>query len=636
MLQLRFVNPYTCIYLKLTVPFRSQRLLITAALKAAQLTSALLLVQTSVRSVTTRILIQNALSRYNFGNDTSNNWVNAANDLATALNGGQPDGILMQAVVFPKNGTGINGSLPVLFATPSGLTDLIQLPYNAANGTKLFLGDNGGPEDSAWLPPGYPPSLYPNLTYTTDSFNSTVNLAQASYDGQMITMDRFLLLGPYNTNATYSLMSLTMPIINNTSAIDVLGFMTVVVETNLITQVLESPEGLDNTGTTLLIGPDNRTNQFAPGVLYSDRNALAPENVEVRFVFAPNTTLGRHRPFAYGNNKTTFDYATFPAVKQALTMRTGQTDNAGSVISTKNEEGDRIAIGYAMPSSPMAEWVLVVEQDHDEVWGPIVHLRHILLACVFGTVGAMILFALPVAHFSSAPVRRLRDATKNAVDPPRYIADDEHGSLFEASPGEVVSPEEELARKEGFFTAVSRWRNGPRQTAAEKKEAAKRRRFKIPAKVKDHKHVINDELSDLTRTFNDMTEELMLQYDKLEERVQQRTAELELSKKAAEEANEAKTLFVANISHELKTPLNGIIGTAQTAQAETNIMQIKKDMRTIYSHGDLLLKLIEDLLSFRYVSVLLFQPAVFGVSTKTLMYQSRSVLISYKQKPSRS
>ena len=73
------------------------------------------------------------------------------------------------------------------------------------------------------------------------------------------------------------------------------------------------------------------------------------------------------------------------------------------------------------------------------------------------------------------------------------------------------------------------------------------------------------------------------------------------SKKAAEAANEMKTLFVANISHELKTPLNGIIGTAQTAQAESNINNLKRDMRTIYSQGDLLQKLIEDLLSFRFV-----------------------------------
>jgi nitrate/nitrite-specific signal transduction histidine kinase len=54
-------------------------------------------------------------------------------------------------------------------------------------------------------------------------------------------------------------------------------------------------------------------------------------------------------------------------------------------------------------------------------------------------------------------------------------------------------------------------------------------------------------------TFNEMTEELMLQYQSLEEKVAERTRELEISKKAAEAANESKTLFIANISHELKS-----------------------------------------------------------------------------------
>jgi osomolarity two-component system, sensor histidine kinase SLN1 len=84
--------------------------------------------------------------------------------------------------------------------------------------------------------------------------------------------------------------------------------------------------------------------------------------------------------------------------------------------------------------------------------------------------------------------------------------------------------------------------------------------------------------------------------------VEQRTAELEESKQVAEAANKMKTLFVANISHELKTPLNGIIGTAQTAQAETNISSLKRDMRTIYMQGEILQRLIEDVLSFRCVA----------------------------------
>ena len=65
-----------------------------------------------------------------------------------------------------------------------------------------------------------------------------------------------------------------------------------------------------------------------------------------------------------------------------------------------------------------------------------------------------------------------------------------------------------------------------------------------------------------------MSDELMLQYQSLEKKVAVRTHELELSKKAAEAANESKTLFIANISHELKTPLNGILGMCAVRGAE--------------------------------------------------------------------
>ena len=271
-------------------------------------------------------------------------------------------------------------------------------------------------------------------------------------------------------------------------------------------------------------------------------------------------------------------------------------------MSTHNEENFTVSVGYATPSSVMVDWVVLVEQDHSEVWTPIDHLRDILLACVFGTAGAMIILALPIAHFASAPIRRLRDATRNSVAPPGY--DDDRIDHCCAHLGGEEGGSVHLAKRGGFLATLSAWGHGHRLTPAEKKEASRRKAFRIPSKVKDHKHLIQDELSELTTTFNEMTDELMAQYTRLEERVQQRTAELELSKKAAEEANEAKTLFVANISHELKTPLNGIIGTAQLAQVETNISQLKKDMRTIYSHGDLLLQLIEDLLMFRYVVVL--------------------------------
>jgi osomolarity two-component system sensor histidine kinase SLN1 len=68
--------------------------------------------------------------------------------------------------------------------------------------------------------------------------------------------------------------------------------------------------------------------------------------------------------------------------------------------------------------------------------------------------------------------------------------------------------------------------------------------------------------------------------------------------KAAEAANESKTLFIANISHELKTPLNGILGMCAVCMGEDDLPRIKRSLQVVYKSGDLLLHLLNDLLTF--------------------------------------
>ena len=371
--------------------------------------------------------------------------------------------------------------------------------------------------------------------------------------------------------------------VDNYSETNILGWLTVVQNTRLIDRILHDYTGLGTTGLTILLGPTGHVNLFA-------RGGTPTEQRGVEFIIPVRPSATSTCPTCTVN--LNFPASAYPAVESALSDGFHGRQELGSMPSTHNEVGQSVSVAYATPPTELVDWIVIIEQSTSEFWAPVDQLRTIILACMFSVLGFFLFASFPLAHWAVRPITRLRAATRSTMDP---LYGSSSGSLDRIQEEGESDPPADAVTKPGLLSGLLWWRY--KEPIAEN-HVRHQKRFRIPSKVDTSRHWVRDDLLDLMETFNEMSDELFTQYSKLEERVRMRTLELDQSKRAAEAANESKTLFVANVSHELKTPLNGILGMCATSIEDNDTEQMRTSLNIIYKSGDLLLRTLNDLLTF--------------------------------------
>ncbi len=112
----------------------------------------------------------------------------------------------------------------------------------------------------------------------------------------------------------------------------------------------------------------------------------------------------------------------------------------------------------------------------------------------------------------------------------------------------------------------------------------------------DEVEYLGHSLNAMIEVLKQSREEVREYQEGLEHKIRQRTEQLEETMQKALAASRAKSEFLANISHELRTPMNGVIGMIEILLEENPGVQQREYLVTAHGCANTLLSLLNDIL----------------------------------------
>ena len=116
--------------------------------------------------------------------------------------------------------------------------------------------------------------------------------------------------------------------------------------------------------------------------------------------------------------------------------------------------------------------------------------------------------------------------------------------------------------------------------------------------IQEQRNIANRQRDEIAR----QKEELQDFAAELENKVRERTKELEDAKLKAEESDRLKSAFLSNMSHEIRTPMNAIMGFSELLLSnEFDEKERETFARMVKTNGDALLKLLNDIIDISMI-----------------------------------